>query len=64
MTPDELRDWLGAAGLSQKGLGRLVEVNYRTARRWCSGRQPIPEALDERLRRVTRDEIDDAMGEM
>ena len=62
MTPDELRRWLDTAGVTQGGLSRLVEVNVRTVRRWCSGHQPIPDALRSRLDRVTDDEIDDAMG--
>lgn len=59
-TAHELRAWLQAHRLTQKALGRLVDVNYRTTRRWCAGRQPIPPALWERLGRVTPDEIEDA----
>ena len=60
-THDELRSWLAGARLSQNGLARLVGVNRRTVRRWCSGQNPIPDALWGRLERVTSGEITEAM---
>lgn len=57
---DEI-DRLRELGLSQNGLARLLEVNQRTVRRWCSGQNEIPDALWDRLRRVTPDEIAHAM---
>lgn len=61
MTPDSLRYRLNDLGLTQKGAARLLEVNYRTMRRWCSGAQDIPEALQGRLDTVSDAEVVEAM---
>ncbi len=50
MTPDQLRTYMRALGLSQSGLARLVRLGLqdnprsdsRTVRRWLSGKNPIP----------------------
>lgn len=61
MTPDALRWRLNELGLTQKGLSRLLGINYRTVRRWASGDQEPPEGLRARLGAVTADEVADAM---
>jgi plasmid maintenance system antidote protein VapI len=61
MTPERLRYRINELGLTQKGLGRLLDINYRTVRRWCSGQNDIPDGLEDRLAEVTWDEVADAM---
>lgn len=61
MTHDTLRYRLNELGLTQRGLARLLDVNFRTVRRWANGRQDIPEALAGRLDQVTQDEVADVM---
>ena len=56
MTPNDLRHELRRLGLSQPALARMLAVNERTARRWASGDQPIPSAVEALLPRLDRAE--------
>ena len=53
VTPAWLRARLDAAGATQGEAARLLEVDARTARRWCLGESIMPRAaailLDARL---------------
>lgn len=42
MTHHELRDALSALNISQVELGRLLDTQDRTVRRWVSGSTPVP----------------------
>ena len=44
-TPDELRDRLDYLGLSQRGAARVLHIDERTMRRYCSGQYPVPEVV-------------------
>lgn len=44
MTPDELREALEAAGVTQMELARRLEVDGRTVRYWLAGRG-IPDSV-------------------
>lgn len=50
MTPAELQAATAELGLSQLALGRMVDVNARTVRRWFAGDAPIPGAVSVLLR--------------
>lgn len=49
MTPEQFRAAYAALGLTQVGVGRFLEVNGRTVRRWASGSAPIPSAASKLL---------------
>lgn len=42
MTPNQLRAALDRLGLTQVGAARLLGIDPRTMRRYCSGTLPIP----------------------
>lgn len=42
MTQDAFRALLSRLDLSQVGAAKLLRVEDRTVRRWCSGDAPIP----------------------
>lgn len=46
MSPNELREWRAARGLTQKQLAELAGVTIRQVRRWESGVTPIPRLLE------------------
>lgn len=46
MNPDQLRHHLRRLSLTQNGLGRMLAVDVRTARRWASGHAPIPQSVE------------------
>lgn len=60
MTPTELRAQLDRLGLSQVGAARFLDVAARTLRRWATGEQPIPRAVELLLPRLTPSEVKDA----
>ena len=45
-SPAGLRAWRMAQGLSQAGLGQLLEVRYQTVYRWEVGAVPIPRTVE------------------
>lgn len=53
MTPDELRQWRGHAGLSQSGLAALLHVDKMTVSRWERGVREIPPFLILALEAIT-----------
>lgn len=52
MNATELRALLESAGLSQRGAARLLDIDERTMRRYCSGDLPIPNVIVLALRQV------------
>lgn len=55
---DRITELLNAAGLSQRGAARELEINERTMRRYCAGDSPVPRVVFlalERLRDIQRD---------
>lgn len=56
MTPDEIRATLARLGLPQTGAARLLGVDARTFRRWCSG-DPMPELAARVLRMASAGEL-------
>ena len=42
MTPDRLRECLGALNWSTAALAAMAQVSSVTARRWLNGKLPIP----------------------
>lgn len=54
---DRITELLNAAGLSQRGASRELEINERTMRRYCAGDSPVPRVVFlalERLRDIQR----------
>jgi len=47
MTPDEFKDAIDTLGYSPATIGKALDVNTRTARRWASGANEIPESIAE-----------------
>ena len=45
MTPIRYREALGLLGINPAGLSLMLDCDERLARRWASGRVPIPDAL-------------------
>lgn len=45
MTPNSLRDLMGAAGWSTFKLAELLGINEGTVRDWLKGRRGVPDAL-------------------
>lgn len=54
MTTQEYNEARAALGLTMVGAARLFEVNERTGRRWASGEQDIPKAVEIALRLMVR----------
>ncbi len=46
MSPDALREWREARGMTQKELANLAGVHLRTVDRWERGQTPIPKLLE------------------
>lgn len=46
MSPDALREWREARGMTQKDLANLAGVHLRTVDRWERGMTPIPKLLE------------------
>ena|SRR5271170_5927520 len=54
---DRLRDHLRAASLSQRGAAKVLWIDERTLRRYCSGDLPVPDYVllnASRLRLISR----------
>lgn len=45
MNATDFRKLLEAAGLSQRGAARELEIDERTMRRYCSGELPVPKPV-------------------
>ena len=63
MTPEQFRDTLGALGITQARLGRLLSLDKNTANRWATGSTEVPQAVAVLLRlvaagRLTVDDLD------
>lgn len=54
MTANELRSLLEAAGLSQRGAARQLDIDERTMRRYCAGELPVPRAVEYALMHLAR----------
>lgn len=63
MTPNTFRELLDRLGLSQVGAASLFGVNDRTARRWASGEQDIPQAVALALMLMARHKVKPAIAE-
>jgi DNA-binding transcriptional regulator YiaG len=57
MTPDELKAWREARGLSQSGLARLLPAPLRTVQEWeaARGKGKPPKYLARALRDLHRE---------
>lgn len=49
MTPDELKAWRKAHGLSQEALSRKLGVDRKTLQRWEWGYYPVPQYAENML---------------
>jgi len=47
MTPDEFKAAIDTLGTSPAGIAKTLDVNTRTARRWASGANEIPDSIAE-----------------
>ena len=54
MTPDRLRECLGALTWSTAALALRAEVSPVTARRWQAGKRPIPEQVGAAIEAMAR----------
>jgi transcriptional regulator with XRE-family HTH domain len=54
MTTNQLRALLKAAGLSQRGAAKLLEIDERTMRRYCAGSQAVPKRVEYALMYVAQ----------
>jgi hypothetical protein len=54
MTPDRLRQCLGALNWSTAALALRAEVSPVTARRWQAGKRPIPEPVGVAIEAMAR----------
>ena len=45
MNSDSFRHALGRCGISQVAAAKLFDVNERTVRRWASGEDSVPKAV-------------------
>lgn len=55
VTAAQLQRLLDAAGLSQRGAAKEIEINERTMRKYISGQSAIPRTVEYALRWITRD---------
>lgn len=55
MTPEELKKWREAHGLSQSGLASLLGVSSNTVARWERGEMTYPPFLKLALRSIATD---------
>lgn len=58
MTPQAYKEALATLGLSQAAAARLFWVNPRTGRRWASGEQPVPRAVEIAIRLMIHYKVD------
>lgn len=61
MNADAYKAALARLGLSQAGAARLFRVNERTSRRWATGEQEVPKAVEIALRLLVRFRVDPKM---
>ena len=54
MTPDRLRQCLGALNWSTAALAAMAQVSPVTARRWQAGKRPIPEQVGAAIEATVR----------
>ena len=54
MTPDRLRECLGALNWSTAALAATAQVSPVTARRWQAGKRPIPEQVGAAIEAMAR----------
>ena len=54
MTPDRLRECLGALNWSTSALAAMAQVSPVTARRWHAGKRPIPEQVGAAIDAMAR----------
>jgi transcriptional regulator with XRE-family HTH domain len=52
-SPDGLKAWRAARGLSQRELGELLDVTNMSVWRWESGAVPIPRVVELALHYLT-----------
>lgn len=57
-TPDELRELLTRAGLSQRAAARKLEIDEREFRRMCSGDAEIPEIVFLALQQLAKEKAE------
>lgn len=46
VTALQLQRLLDRSGLSQRSAAKALEINERSMRRYCSGEQPVPKAIE------------------
>ena len=64
MTPaDEIRAELDRLGITQRALSVMIDANYRTVRRWCSGDMEIPRAVMLLLEGLEPEDASDLINE-
>ena len=54
MTPDRLRECLGALNWSTAALAAMAQVSPVTARRWQAGKRPVPEQVEAAIEAMAR----------
>jgi plasmid maintenance system antidote protein VapI len=54
MTALQLQRLLDRAGLSQRGAAKVLEINERTMRKYCSGDAKIPKTVELALYYLTQ----------
>ena len=54
MTPDRLRECLGALNWSTAALAMMAQVSPVTARRWQAGKRPVPEQVGSAIEAMAR----------
>lgn len=64
MTHTALRTALNRLGLSQVGAARILGIDPRTMRRYCSGELPVPRWLPLALRGIKEKDILDTPSRM
>ena len=47
MTPDDFKNAIDKLGYSPASIAKMLDVNTRTARRWASGANEIPDSIAE-----------------
>jgi len=63
MTPDRFRELLDRLGLSQLAAAKLFHAGDRTVRRWASGDQDIPRAVQIALALMVKFKVPPAKAE-
>ena len=54
MTPDRLRECLGALNWSTAALAAMAQVSPVTARRWQAGKRPVPKQVGSAIEAMAR----------